>query len=436
MTFAWNGWHAACICILLKALLFSTAAFPQPYSFAPPVLNPYGIVEHSGPERVSNILAADIDQDGALEAFVEIHQAQAGGEQDFLYYENTGSNHIPVFSLRQSYPFRIANEPGIWPRQFVDINGDGLPDLFFWEWAGGARVRLQLNAGNPHNPKFDAQGIIENPYGIVLPKTPLQTDHLLDAVTPTFVDIDSDGDFDLFYGGAFFNNEPDVGYYFARNNDPSGRGANPRFGLPERNPFGLVLPVAGYHRQAFADLDCDGDFDLFTYIENAGLFFHENAGSPANPLFGEGRLFFSLSESSAMKFDPASGIFLDIHGDADLDLICGGALGAYFFENRAEQQDANCLSTAVEERPSAGPLGIYPNPAGEGAWVEWEAETGQETPELAIYRLTGQLVFRETLRAQAYRVKEWISLEGMAPGVYTVVLRSGERWESRKLVKW
>lgn len=402
-------------------------AFPQPQLFAPPVLNPYGIVENSDTGLESSVLFTDIDLDGVVEAFVEIYGPGQGG-QDLLFYENNGSNEVPLFSPRAPYPFQIANEPGIRPRQFVDIDGDGRQDLVFWAWERGARVRVQRNAGSSQHPEFDGAGIVENPYGIVLPKTPLMSDHILDAVTPTFVDIDSDGDYDLFYGGAFFNGEPDEGYYFARNNGPTGPGAQPRFGLPERNPFGLSLPVANYHRSSFVDQDCDGDLDLYTFIDGAGLFYHENTGSPAEPAFSEENMFHWPLESYDRRFRPTAGGFLDINGDADMDLICGSETGVYFFRNDAEQEGAACFITPAESRKTEPGFTLYPNPAGDLLTLEMEE---QNPGEVTILNLAGQAVLQQNFSGRKLEA----SLGSLPPGIYVIKVRQGRQWASGKFVK-
>lgn len=411
--------------------LWLSNAFAQPESFAPPILNPYGIVEHSGPEQVSSVLLSDIDLDGKVEAFVEIHHHTGEEGQGLLYYENIGDNHIPFFALQGQYPFGIINRPGLWPRQFVDIDGDNRPDLFFWAWAKGARVRMQRNVGSPHHPEFDEAGIVENPYGIVLPKTPLMSDHILDAVTPTFVDIDSDGDYDLFYGGAFFNGQPDEGYYFARNNDPSGNGTQPQFGLPERNPFNLSLPAPGYHQVAFVDQDCDGDYDLYTFIDGIGLYYHQNTGTPTEPEFTAESSFAWALEAYDQKFMPTAGGFLDILGDSDLDLICGSNTGVHFFQNHSEQQGASCLISGTELQEAAPAFRAYPNPAGNTLFFEMEPQRSPSQVEVEAISLTGQWLLHESFTGNTGQV----NLEHLPPGMFILRVRLGQQWMSTRLVK-
>ena len=130
----------------------------------------------------------DIDSDGDLDLFI----GESSGELNF--YRNVGTPQAFSFELvtdrfgeidagRRSYP------------TFADIDGDGDEDLLIGREQGG--VLLYRRTGSGTDPTF-----VQDP-NFTLP--------LPNYATPTLVDIDADGDLDVFSGGlsgglVFFEN--------------------------------------------------------------------------------------------------------------------------------------------------------------------------------------------------------------------------------------
>lgn len=141
-----------------------------------------------------------------------------------------------------------------------------------------------------------------------------------------FADLDNDGDLDLIVGEYYGNMQ----YY-----QNTGTNTAPAFAAPLANPFGLSAGL-DYAFPSFGDLDNDGDFDLIIGEYNGNLQYFQNTGSATAPAFAAPSLNpFGLTASTNDFYQPE---FTDLDGDGDLDLLCGEYYGAIqYFENTGTQ---------------------------------------------------------------------------------------------------
>ncbi|MBD0362592.1 MAG: DUF4347 domain-containing protein [Coleofasciculus sp. C3-bin4] len=129
---------------------------------------------------------ADIDGDGDLDAFI--------GEilGTIKYYQNTGSNRSPRFQSAANPLNEVEAGDGEFffsTPSFADLDGDGDLDAFLGDYYG--RMRYYKNDGTSKSPKFVLQTEANNPFkGMVVPGNS----------TPTFADLDGDGDLDAVIG--------------------------------------------------------------------------------------------------------------------------------------------------------------------------------------------------------------------------------------------
>ena len=142
----------------------------------------------------------------------------------------------------------------------MDFDGDY--DLYAGE--AGFQIFFFRNTGTSFSPNFTY--ISTNPGGIA---------NLGGNVAPALVDIDDDGDFDLFTGEVYGN------IYYYKN---IGTKFNAVFSVAFTNPFGLS-DVGNSSTPSFSDVDFDGDYDAFIGNQLGNIIFFRNNGTKHRPRF-------------------------------------------------------------------------------------------------------------------------------------------------------
>ncbi len=257
--------------------------------FATSVNNPFGLnTGGSNPDFV------DIDGDGDLDVF--------SGKYDgtTLFYRNTGTVTHPVFAAAVTNPFGLNTIGSLGNTTLVDIDGDGDLDAFAGNYDGD--MLFFKNTGTANNPIFTAPQT--NAFG-------LENINRYGA-NPAFIDIDGDGDLDVFIGKGHYTGDDSLRFF--RN---IGTSSNPLFYLDSTNPFGLG-DAGGYTNPTFADIDSDGDKDAFVGNSSGNTVFFRNIGKGITPRFSSDDSF-DFNDVSYFS-DPT---FVDIDGDGDLDAFVG-----------------------------------------------------------------------------------------------------------------
>jgi len=252
----------------------------------------------------------DIDGDGDFDLFIGEYYGR------IYFYRNDGSNNAPVWTsvgyVTDSGGSTI--DVGSWSSpNLADIDGDGDLDLFIGE--SGGRIYFYRNDGDSSAPVWTSVGYVTD-----------SASSTIDAgsySSPDFVDIDSDGDFDLFIGESggrirVYNNDGDTG-------TPTWRLIVQYIGY---------IGAGSYSAPSVVDIDGDGDFDLFIGDSNGSVCYYRNDGSNSAPVFNPAG---SITDSSDTTIDVGSWSrpdFADIDGDGDLDLFIGEYYGRiYFYRN-------------------------------------------------------------------------------------------------------
>jgi hypothetical protein len=213
---------------------------------------------------------------------------------------------------------------------FADINGDGKLDFFSNNGADGS-INYYQNIGTPTSPLFkfitsSFQGIIvlgDQCTTSVNAKTAMHGSGAL-----SFIDIDANGTKDLFHGDQFFK-----GLFFMRND---GTPSAPSIQCTSNNyPPAEPVSTFGFNQPNFADIDADGDADLFVGVLNNmfrhGFWFYENIGDTANADFQlRTRDYLSMIDVGKDAV-PSLG---DMDNDGKPDLVIGNVNGQlWYFHN-------------------------------------------------------------------------------------------------------
>jgi hypothetical protein len=250
---------------------------------------------------------ADWDDDGDLDMLL----GQVWG--NVHAYRNGGSAAEPDWRSEGE----LLNIPGInHPHAFpvlADLNGDGDYDLFIGEggWQGpgaGGNIHYYENQGTPQAPNWV-----------------LITDQWLGLDVggwshPAFVDINDDGDLDLFVGAE------DGTLTYVENR---GTSTAPAWAAPVQ-PY-ANLQVGPYAAPSFFDVDDDGDLDMLIGQENGSLAYARNTGSRTSPGWELVAAAYPAIDVGQMS-SPATA---DLNGDGQPELILGtgyGGLQLYQYE--------------------------------------------------------------------------------------------------------
>ncbi|CAB5102353.1 hypothetical protein D3OALGB2SA_1914 [Olavius algarvensis associated proteobacterium Delta 3] len=218
-----------------------------------------------------------------------------------------GMPPIPVPFMGGTNPFHGVDVGVSATPSFVDIDADGDHDVFVGEWYGN--VTFFRNDGTNTTPVFTEVIGAANPFDGV---------DVGAFSNPSFTDIDGDGDHDAIVGDGL------GAIHFFRND---GSSTSPSFTevTGSSNPFNGV-DVGDYSTPAFADIDGDGDQDVFAGEYNGYVLFFRNDGSSTAPAFTE------VTGTS----NPFAGVLVgnystpahaDIDGDGDLDAFVGDGMG-------------------------------------------------------------------------------------------------------------
>ncbi|WP_338761462.1 FG-GAP-like repeat-containing protein [Bernardetia sp. ABR2-2B] len=350
------------------------------------VTNPQGLTTTT---YRTNPVFVDFDGDGDID--VVSGSGGIPGGDEIRFFENLGTNTSPLWSAPVAAPNGLSGAAlfaafggSNYAPSFADIDNDGDLDAFIGTFNSG--ILYQENVGTATAPNYAAA--IANPFGATTGAALL--------IAPTFVDIDGDGDQDMFVGEVFndifffentgtasapafaasttnqfgldntfqteylpklafadLDNDGDsdamIGGYYGNFTyfENTGSTTTPAFGTPQQNPF-LIQGTGDYRTTtSFADVDGDGDFDLISGTDNPGNYvYFQNYGTPTQPKFFDAP--FDIANPLPAGYNATA--YADMDGDGDIDLVVGndnGGGSVFFLENTANSTTGASFAAPV-----------------------------------------------------------------------------------------
>ncbi len=362
-----------------------------------------------------------------------------------LFTGNNAKAQTWVEQIDQDNPFNLFEFSEDVRPQAVDLDNDGDLDIVSGACGEAWLVFLRNDGGGQYNQIAGIQNPLEGITG---------------CSSPEFIDIDNDGDLDLFVGSYYQDKYARISLF---ENDGSGN-----FTPSNNNPFeGIDFDYVA--NPAFSDIDDDGDMDA-VIGENYSLRIFNNNGDntfteldPANtsladieffedltPEFGDIDLdgdediifgnkygnFITYEKTGPSTFvqlngevNPLDSIdnfvspfpsLFDFEGDGDLDLLVGQATGKYAFYLNTS------LSIGTNELAEID-LNIFPNPANDILQIS----SSERLDYVNIFSLEGRLILNKPFFNGNY----FIDISQLEPGNYILRIAHNESFYTRKIVK-
>lgn len=293
----------------------------------------------------------DLDQDGDMDLLTEQPYSY------IRYYRNEGSVQNPQFVLAADTLKDVSGTPIFSDRQNIpnvtDIDNNGYLDLFIGRLDGTLTRYESVGIDEDSIPQFEL--ITERFEDIEIVK---QFGTLHGANTMAFMDIDSDGDQDIFWGDFF---EPSV-LLLENRGDPS----TPDFrGEPQPFPRNNPVQTSGYNAPTLTPWGVDGNIALFLGVLGGAY--------NANQTLGEN--FYFYRQNDAGDFSLQTKQFLgtidvgnesivatgDINGNGRQDLLVANKIDpgernsslVYVYENRGTTSRPELHETGKLNLPDA-----------------------------------------------------------------------------------
>jgi VCBS repeat protein len=260
---------------------------------------------------------ADLDHDDDYDLVV----SDDGGK--FLYFENKGTPQEPmfVFHTARTNPFKDFDIGESSAPTFVDLDGDGAPELVSGSQNGTLYCFKNTSQSYPAYWEILES---ESAFGEIG-----ENDEEGGYTVPCFGDLDGDGDQDIVMGEA-----KGIFHYYLNTGD----GTKQEYTRQDaaNNPFS-GFNVGKYSTPYLGDVDGDGDLDMITgygnVSGNAGIVYFKNVGTVTSPRFEQQSAANNPFDGISLPKD-MNPLLVDLDNDGDLDLTAGDKLKiVHYYKN-------------------------------------------------------------------------------------------------------
>jgi hypothetical protein len=296
----------------------------------------------------SSVAIADFDGDGDCDLCL----SSGGGEVQI--FENKGSAASPLFSNIPSYTKKLS--AFYCTVSAGDLTGDGAPDLFIGEFSGG--LRLLRNNSTPGNFNFE--------------QIPFQLDsvNVGNSSAPCIGDVDHDGVDDILIG----NSAGTLRYY--RN---IGTNSQPLFQfIPD---IFNGIRVGNDALPSMMDLDGNGRNDLLIGNSDGAIARYEyNPSTQSYDVITPSLIADPINITAAPHG-------ADLDGDGDIDLFIGSGKGGIFYYENHTINTIHNGNRILPQSPTLFPN--YPNPFNPTTTIKFELSANSYVT-LTIFNILGE----------------------------------------------